>query len=40
MNNMIAKELVNKSAIDHISSLGMPEYSKVMKVILDKYGKN
>ena len=29
-----------RMAIDHISSLGMPEYSKDMKDILDKYGKN
>lgn len=29
-----------QTAIDHISSLGMPEYSKDMKGILDKYGKN
>lgn len=35
-------EYLNKArmAIDHISSLGMPEYSKDMKDILDKYGKN
>ena len=35
-------EYLNKArmAIDHISSLGMPEYSKDMKGILDKYGKN
>lgn len=35
-------EYLNKArmAIDHVSSLGMPEYSKDMKGILDKYGKN
>ena len=35
-------EYLNKArrAIDHISSLGMPEYSKDVKGFFDKYGRN